>query len=286
MAKIAQASALAGTGEPLRGVGAFALWWRRMGRKRHWFFDSYKYRIRAGPTLEYRHGDVIKPHSHPWHQLTFASQGVFAVRTREGSWVAPTHRGVWIPAGTRHSIEMSGRVSLRALYVRPAVSDSLPHRCRVVNITPLMRELILRVSELKGLNSRIPLHAHLVPVLLDHLELMESQAIHLPMPADRRAKLVASLLQEKPSDRRPLSELARLAGGSKRTIERLFKSETGLGFGRWRQQFRLSLALRMLAAGEAVTNVAMDVGYESPSAFIAAFRETFGQTPGQYFRTA
>ncbi len=257
-----------------------------MSKKRHWFFDSRKYKIRAGLAGEYSHGDVIKPHSHPWHQLTFASQGVFTVRTDEAAWVAPTHRGVWIPAHTRHSVEMSGHVSLRALYVVPTISDSLPLRCRVVNISPLLRELILRTSELKGLNSRIPLHAHLVPVLLDHLELMESQAIHLPMPTDRRAKLVASLLQEKPSERRPLSDLARLAGGSKRTIERLFKSQTGMGFGRWRQQFRLSHALRMLAAGEAVTNVAIEVGYDSPSAFIAAFRETFGQTPGQYFRAA
>ncbi len=257
-----------------------------MAKKRHHFFDSRNYKIRAGLPIDYAHGDVIEPHSHPWHQLTFASQGVFTVRTHEGAWVAPTHRGVWVPASTRHSVEMSGRVSLRALYVAPAVSDLLPLRCCVVNITPLLRELILRVSELKGLDSRIPLHSHLVPVMLDHLQTMESEAIHLPMPRDGRAKRIVSLLQEKSSERRPLTELARAAGGSKRTIERLFKSETGLAFGRWRQQFRLGNALRLLAAGETVTNVSLEIGYDSPSAFISAFRETFGQTPGQYFRSA
>ena len=255
-----------------------------MSKKRHPFFDERNYRVRAGAASEYAHGDVIKPHSHPWHQLTFAAQGVFTVRTREGAWVAPTHRGVWVPAHVRHSVEMSGHVSLRALYVAPRPGDSLPLRCCVVNVTPLLRELILRVSELKGLESRIPLHAHLVPVLLDHLQTMESGAIDLPMPRDKRARRIVALLQDQPSEQRPLKELVREAGASKRTIERIFKTETGLGFGRWRQQFRIGNALRLLAAGEAVTNVALEVGYDSPSAFISAFRETFGETPGQYFR--
>jgi AraC-like DNA-binding protein len=180
---------------------------------------------------------------------------------------------------------MSGPVSLRALYVAPTLSTALPGKCCVVAISPLMRELILRVSELRGLDSHIPLHSHLVPVMLDHLHMMQSDPIHLPLPRDGRAKRIVSLLQQKPSDQRPLGELAKTAGASKRTLERLFKSETGLGFGKWRQQLRLGHALRLLAAGQAVTSVALDVGYDSPSAFISAFRMTFGQTPGEYFRS-
>lgn len=256
-----------------------------MPKKRQRFFDTRNFQIRAGVASEYANGDIIETHAHPWHQLTFASQGVFTVRTREGAWVAPTHRGVWIPARTRHSVEMSGHVSLRAIYVAPVLSTSLPDKCCVVEISPLMRELILRVSELKGLNSHIPLHSHLVPVLLDHLQMMESDPIHLPQPSDGRAKRIVALLQDRPADRRPLADLAKTAGGSKRTIERLFRSETGMGFGKWRQQFRLGEALKLLAAGQAVTNVALEVGYESPSAFISAFRMTFGQTPGEYFRS-
>jgi AraC-like DNA-binding protein len=146
--------------------------------------------------------------------------------------------------------------------------------------------LILSMVELRDLNLRVAAHAHLVSVLLDQLQVMESDAIHLPLPRDGRAKRVAALLREQPADRRPLNELAKLAGASKRTLERLFKRETGLGFGKWRQQLRLGHALGRLAAGEAVSNVALEVGYESTSAFILAFRMTFGQTPGQYFRQA
>jgi AraC-like DNA-binding protein len=255
-----------------------------MAKKRHWFFDAYKYQVRTGTVPEYPHGHVIRTHSHPWHQLVYASHGVMTVRTPEGAWVVPTHRGVWVPASTRHSIEMSGAVSLRTLYLVPNLSHSLPDRCRALAISPLLREVILKMVALESLSVRVPAHAHLIAVLLDHLQLMESDAVHLPMPRDGRAKRVAAALQSAPSERKSLDELARIAGGSKRTLERLFKSETGLGFGKWRQQLRLGHALRLLAAGEPVTNVALEVGYDSTSAFISAFRLTFGKTPGQYFR--
>ena len=175
---------------------------------------------------------------------------------------------------------------MRALYIAPSRDESLPDRCRVLGVSPLLRELIRRVGELGGLNMRVAAQAHLAAVLLDDLRVMTADAVHLPMPRDARAKRIAALLQEAPSDKRSLMELSKAAGASKRTVERLFKSETGLGFGRWRQQLRLGHALRLLAAGDAVTNAALEVGYESTSAFISAFRMTFGQTPGQYFRSA
>jgi AraC-like DNA-binding protein len=257
-----------------------------MPKKRHWFFDPYKYQVRTGIVPEFADGHVIRTHSHPWHQLVYASQGVMTVRTPDGAWVVPIHRGVWVPAGTRHSIQMSGAVSMRTLYLVPRLSRSLPDKCRVIGISPLLRELILRIVELDRLNLRVPAHAHLVSVLLDHLHVMQSDAVHLPLPHDARAKRLAAMLQKQPSDTRSLAELSKLAGASKRTIERLFKLETGLGFGKWRQQLRLGHALRLLAAGDAVTTVAIDVGYDSISAFISAFRMTFGKTPGQYFRAA
>jgi AraC-like DNA-binding protein len=257
-----------------------------MPKKRHWYFDSRKYHVRTATVSEYPHGHLLKPHSHPWHQLLYASQGVMTVRTREGAWVVPPHRGVWIPARTRHSVQMSGAVSMRTLYLAPRLSAAFPSRCRVLGISALLRELILHMVELRDLHLRVPSHAHLVSVLLDHLRGMESDAVHLPLPRDARARRIAAALREQPSDTRSLLELSRIAGASKRTVERLFKSETGLGFGKWRQQLRLGHALRLLAAGEAVTNVALEVGYDSTSAFISAFRMTFGTTPGRYFRAA
>ncbi len=257
-----------------------------MSKKRHWFFDSRKSQVRTGIVPEYADGHLIRTHSHPWHQLLYASRGVMTVRTPDGAWVVPTNRGVWVPARTRHSVQMSGPVSLRTLYLLPSLDKSLPDRCRVVAISPLLRELILRIVELDTLSIRRAAHAHLISVLLDHLQVMESDPIYLPLPRDGRAKRIAALLQKDASEKRSLAELSKIAGASKRTIERIFKLETGLGFGKWRQQLKLGHALRLLAGGDAVTTVAMDVGYDSISAFISAFRMTFGKTPGQYFRSA
>ena len=230
-----------------------------MPKKRHWFFDSYKYQVRTGTVPEFPHGHVIRTHSHPWHQLVYASQGVMTVRTPEGAWVVPIHRGVWVPAGTRHLIQMSGPVSMRTLYLVPRLAR-----------TRNLRRLDLDV---------------LIAVLLDHLQVMKSDAIHLPLPRDARAKRIAAALQERPADLRSLSELSKLAGASKRTIERVFRRETGMGFGKWRQQLRLGHAMRLLAAGDAVTNVALDVGYDSVSAFITMFRTMLGATPRTYLRS-
>jgi AraC-like DNA-binding protein len=257
-----------------------------MTKKRHWFFDSRKCQVRTGTVPEYVDGHLIRTHSHPWHQLIYASRGVMTVRTPDGAWVVPTNRGVWVPAHTRHSVQMSGPVSLRTLYLLPSLDKSLPDRCHVVGISPLLRELILRIVELDTLSIRRAAHAHLISVLLDHLQVMKSDPIHLPLPRDGRAKRIATLLQKDASEKRSLAELSKIAGASKRTIERIFKLETGLGFGKWRQQLKLGHALRLLAGGDAVTTVAMDVGYDSISAFISAFRMTFGKTPGQYFRSA
>jgi len=173
-----------------------------MPKKRHWFFDSYKYQVRSNIVPEYANGHVIKTHSHPWHQLVYASQGVMTVRTPEGAWVVPIHRGVWVPAGTRHSIEMSGAVSLRTLYLVPRLSRALPAEPRVIGISPLLRELILRIVELDSLNLRIPAHAHLAWLLLDHLHVMQSDAVHLPLPRDAHRRHVAEAAVRHPIDHR------------------------------------------------------------------------------------
>jgi AraC-like DNA-binding protein/quercetin dioxygenase-like cupin family protein len=238
----------------------------------------------AAKAFEYAPGEHVPPHRHGRHQLLSASRGVMTVHTPRGAWVVPPHRGVWIPARVRHSIDMSGSVSMRTLYLRVDVARRWPDGCRVVNVPPLLRELILDAVERGGLDRAVPAQRHLVDVLLDQLDALPAAPLHLPEPRDARARRVTALLRDHPSDRRSFTALARGSGASRRTLERLFRSEIGMSFGRWRQQLRLSQALRLLAAGQAVTAVALDVGYESPSAFVAAFRRAFGTTPARYFR--
>jgi AraC-like DNA-binding protein len=233
--------------------------------------------------MGYPSGHALDAHDHPWGQLAYAVEGVMRVATADGAWVVPPQRAVWIPAGTRHAIAMSGWVSMRSLYLEPSFARTLPERCGVFAVPPLLRELILHVVALGPLRADRPEQRRLAELVLDLLRALPVAPLELPLPRDARALRVALRLRDAPGERATLDTVVRQSGASRRTLERLFQAETGLSLGRWRQQARLLAALDRLAHGEPVTRVALDVGYDSPSAFIAAFQEALGTTPGRYF---
>lgn len=237
-----------------------------------------------GLAADYAPGDEIPLHQHPFAQLLFASSGVMTVTTEHGTWVVPPERAVWVPARVGHSIRMTGRVSMRTIYLSDAFGPLAGDGCCVVSVSPLLRESILRAVGFAQPYPEDGSEARLVAVIADELRAAPTAPLHLPLPRDARARRVAEALRANPGDPRTLSDWARLAGASARTLERLFERETALAFGAWRQQARLLRGLEQLAAGESVTSVALDLGYETPSAFIAMFRRALGTSPGRYFR--
>jgi AraC-like DNA-binding protein len=234
----------------------------------------------------YQPGAVLDRHSHDWMQLVYASEGVMSVQTDEGTWVVPPNRSVWIPASVGHSIAMSGRVSMRTIYFPPKLVKALPRRCCVVEVSALLRELILRAVAMGPLRRDVPEHRRLFDFMLDQLRVLPALPLELPMPLDPRALRLATRIRDNPGDRAPLTTLAKAAGASLRTLERLFQADTGMTLGRWRQQARLLTAVRLLATGESVTATALEVGYDSTSAFIEAFTSVLGTTPGRYYKAA
>lgn len=226
---------------------------------------------------------MIPEHSHPEDQLLFASKGVMTLRTRQGVWVVPPLRAVWIPARTPHSVAMSGQVSMRTLYFLPKLCRGLPATCLVMNVSPLLRELILHACKFSRLNKKAPAERRIVGILVDQLKAVESIPLQLPHPSDSRAIRVARVLFVNPGDQRTLEELCKECGASKRTVHRLFLEETKMTFGKWRQQLRLLHAIQLLASGEKVTAAALEVGYSGTSAFISMFRRQLGTTPTHYF---
>lgn len=248
-------------------------------------FDRSDDRKSAVTTLtrDYPAGHVIPVHFHDRDQLVYASRGVMTVRTRHGTWVVPPHRAVWIPAEISHSITMSGLVAMRTLYLKPCLARALPRDCCVINVSTLLKELILQACAVRTLKKTVQWQAQLVGVIVHQLEAVQAIPLQLPHLSDPRLVRIADILMSDPGDSRSLAQLCKGTGAGKRTVERLFRHEIGMTFGKWRQQLRLMQGMRLLADGAKVTHAALESGYSTPSAFISMFRKALGITPSSYF---
>lgn len=232
---------------------------------------------------EYPGGWRIARHRHRRGQLIYARSGVMQVTTREGLWIVPPQRALWIPLGMEHEIGMEGPVAVRMLYLDPATSAAFGPHCRVLAVSALLRELILAA-----------VHAHehkrgqrmtlLAPLLLHELQAADETALHIPVPSDPRLKKACQRLLAGTARAETLEQLAVRVGASSRTLARLFESELQMSFVRWRQHVRLARALSQLSLGHPIKSVARDAGYASCSAFIAMFHRVLGVTPSEYVR--
>jgi len=227
--------------------------------------------------------DVLPFHRHRRAQLVYASLGIMMVKTRSSSYVVPPQRAVWMPGGVEHSIEARSRVKMRTLYIDTSVGVDLPNEVCVLQITPLLRELIVEAVaagidyEPDGPTSRI------MSVILDQIRAQPIvSSLALPIPSDPRLLHIVEALIANPADSRELEAWAKMVGASQRTLVRLFPKQTGMTFREWRQQRRLLHAVELLATGESVTSIALELGYENTSAFSAMFRRRLGTTPSRY----
>ncbi|WP_231641348.1 AraC family transcriptional regulator [Nocardia sp. NRRL S-836] len=210
----------------------------------------------------------------------YAAAGAFATTTEYGTWIAPADRITWTPPGFKHSHRFYGRTDARILAV-PAdeCGDLVEHPC-VFAVSPLLREGVLALT---GDRTRsADADRRLRAVVLDELGEVPEQSFHLPEPRDDRLRAVTDLLHADPGRNTTLAELGRAVGTSERTLSRLFQTNLGLSFHRWRTILRIHHALIRLTAGDSVTDTAITCGWSNPSTFIEAFTAVVGQTPGRY----
>ncbi len=238
----------------------------------------------SGRVVNYSSGYQVPVHCHPTAQLIYAAQGVMVVNTQSGQWVVPPTRGVWIPPGVSHQIRMIGEVKLRTLYFRPELVRDLPDQCHVVSISSLLRELILAAVEIPSPYEAESREGRIMRLLLDEVAILPILPLQLPYPVSPDLLTICRRLVERPDDMSTLADWAERLGVHAKTIGRRLLRETGLTFGQWRQQARLITALELLANGRKVVDVALSLGYSSPSAFATMFRQQFGVSPSAYFR--
>ena len=225
----------------------------------------------------------LAPHRHARGQLFASAAGLMTVVTDAGRWLMPPARAVWLPPNERHAVRATALARGWSLYVAPSACRNLPRQPLVLQVTPLMREAIARVATFTPKDRALTTaESRLARVLLDEVATARLERLHLPLPRDPQLVRVAHALGDAPDDDRRLDDWARAAAMSKRTFTRRFAAETGLSFAAWRVQLRVLVAVERLAAGDAVTRVAADLGYASPSAFAAAFRRILGVPPSRF----
>ena len=220
-------------------------------------------------------------HSHPRGQLIYAGKGVMRVVCGSMIWAVPPTQAVWVPPDEPHIAHFPGEVSLRNIFVDAASVKGLPARCVALEVSPLLRELILK-SCVYGCDYRRGAPAwRLALTLLDELREARPAKLSLPLGSDPRLLRVQETLLESPCDLRSLEDFAVFAGASARTLARLFEKESGLAFGAWRRRLLLISALERLSSGSSVSETAYALGYSSASAFIAMFRRECGISPAK-----
>lgn len=248
-------------------------------------------RLPAGPETpvfcrarEYPAGTIIALHHHPdRHQLVYAESGVLVVQAGAGRWVVPSTRAIWIPAGMGHKVSCIGAVGMRSLYILPQAIAQPPASASTVSVTPLLAALIDAAMDVPTPYQAQSRNGRLMQLILDELQMLPVLPLHLPQPTDPRLRVIGRQLESTPEDPSTLQDWATRLGVDVKTIQRLCARELGMTFGQWRQQARLLRALEQLAHGDKVIDVALSLGYASPSAFTAMFKKRFGQLPSQFF---
>ena len=221
-------------------------------------------------------------HQHNKAQLLYSVRGILNCEIEDGVWIVPPQCAVWIPGNLPHAACGSGETECYCLFVEPDAAPDLPANCCTISVSPLLRELLLKVVGFPELYARGGREDRLIATLLDELAAAPVEDLHLPMPRDPRLRQLADMLLSNPTDKAVKGDWATRIGMSERSMSRLLLNEIGMSFGRWRRQLHVILALQRLSKGESVQTVALELGYENASGFVTMFRKAVGKPPARY----
>ncbi|MBP2229546.1 AraC-like DNA-binding protein [Azospirillum agricola] len=233
---------------------------------------------------DYPDGHALPAHWHRRGQLISGATGVLVLATPQGTWVMPPQCGLWIPPGVVHEVRMIGAVTTQSLFLDPDLAGGMPGHCEVVGLSPFVRSLIAKAMDVP-VEYDPDSHAGALMALLRHeMRQLPVQPLSLPFPANGALAALCRRFLLKPTVHATIEDWSGPLGVSRRAFTRLFRQETGLSFVEWRQQACLVTALPRLVAGEPVTTVALDLGYDNPAAFTTMFKRVLGASPRAYLK--
>lgn len=221
-------------------------------------------------------------HQHRRGQLLYAARGVVVVSTQHGAWVAPPERAIWTPGGVSHAVRMVGAVSTRSVLIEPESPGYLGEANKVIPVSPLLRNLLEAACDIPAEYDVAGRDGMVMSLLLAELARAPTMPLAVPFPQHGAIARKCRSFLEAPSAHDTIDQWSSDLGMGRRAFTRAFRRETGLSFGAWRQQACLLIALPRLAAGDAVTTIAFDLGYETPAAFTTMFKRLIGVAPSHY----
>ncbi|MFV3308085.1 AraC family transcriptional regulator [Pseudomonas sp. NY15181] len=234
---------------------------------------------------EFDAGTHSPSHRHAWGQLNYASHGVMELEVDGQRFLSPPQYAVWVPPGREHSCYNRQAIVYRSLYVSAELSRKLPASPCTLAISDILKAIL---SDFAARQVNIPqsdADRRLAEVVIDQLQAAQPHDDYLPYASGGALGEVLAALQAEPGDNRTLAQWAERVHSTERTLARACQRELGMSFGEWRQRLRFLAAIEALASGEGVQQIAFNLGYSSPSAFIAMFRRLSGTTPEQYRAT-
>ncbi|KAA8735401.1 helix-turn-helix transcriptional regulator [Acinetobacter qingfengensis] len=234
----------------------------------------------------YSDGTTLQRHSHLRCQCLYAITGVLTVTTNKGSWVVPPRRALWIPSSIEHEVYMNGYTQTRSVYIQTniAIATGLSSNCIVINVSSLLHELLCAAVDLPLEYTLGGRDDYLMQLIIAEIARMPELPLNTPLPQEPRLIQLCQQLLQTPSMEMDLDCIAKKVGMSRRNFTRLFRIQTGMSFGHWRQQACMLAALNRMELGQPITNIAMELGYTSSSAFTAAFRRLLGAPPTVYLQ--
>ena len=240
------------------------------------------------PTAVYMKGkempaySKVIDHCHDWDQLVYAMAGVLEVKSEDGNYIIPTQQAVWIPANRRHSIATINGAKLRSVHLNKGMVNSFGNDIIVLKVNALVRVMIDKASGFEFSAEMNQYQQRLLQVLVDQISLLPEVALCLPLSTDPLLLPILNWQQDQPDSTKSLADWSLVLGASSKTISRHFQSQLGMSFSHWRERLKLHKAIHWLNEKRSVTQIALDLGYESLPAFIHMFKRNMGTTPGKF----
>ncbi|MGR3321073.1 MAG: AraC family transcriptional regulator [Sagittula sp.] len=235
------------------------------------------------PALVYRlgAGETSDPEPVDAAQLVVCYFGVLKLDVAGSTWYIPSKHGAIVPRGARITVTARNSAEVHHLMLgrNGERGEDPPLEPAVIVATPILRGVVQRLSGSGRTRFSEDEIQRLMDVAHDEIGRLETADLSLPGDQDPRLSAAMSILLDRPDIPRTLASLAFEVGSSERTLARLFSTETGITFSRWRRRHRFLIALEGIQRGTGSSELARKLGYSSSSAFITAFKAEFGCTP-------